>query len=79
MFRFGIRADKYHEFMFLVLTHLAPVWTGPKPFTAVYSLKYCGIEKPMKIEKAKMNFVLKLFKLQNWMKLRPPTPVHAHI
>jgi hypothetical protein len=43
----------------------------------VYSLKYCGIDKPMKIEKPSINFVRKLFRLQNWRKLRPPEPVDA--
>ena len=46
-------------------THLAPVWTGPKPLIAVYSLKYWGTDKPRKIEKPNMNFVLKLLRLQN--------------
>lgn len=56
-------------------THLALVWTGPKPLIAVYSLKYCGTDKPMKMEKPSMNFVRKLLRLQNWRKLRPPAPV----
>lgn len=49
-----------------LLTHLALVWTGPKPLMAVYSLKYCGIESPRKMEKPNTNFVLKLLRLQNW-------------
>lgn len=56
-------------------THLPEVWTGPNPCIAVYSLKYCGIEKPRKIEKPRMNFVRKLLRLQNWRKLTPAAPV----
>jgi hypothetical protein len=43
----------------------------------VYSLKYCGIERPMKTENPRINFVLKLFRLQNWRILRPAEPVHV--
>lgn len=28
----------------------------------------------MKMENPRMNFVLKLFRLQNWSRLRPPAP-----
>nr|GMD07207.1 hypothetical protein Iba_chr06cCG4990 [Ipomoea batatas]GMD08773.1 hypothetical protein Iba_chr06dCG1750 [Ipomoea batatas] len=34
-------------------------------------LKYCGTESPMKNENPRMNFVLKLLRLQNWSKPRP--------
>lgn len=60
--------------MFVVFTHLALVWTGPYLLRAVYWLKYCGIDNPMKTENPRMNFVLKLLRLQNWSKLRPPAP-----
>lgn len=40
-------------------THLAWVRTGP------YSTKYCGMESPINIENPRINFPLKLFKLQN--------------
>ena len=52
------------------------MWTGPKPLIAVYSLKYCATDNPKKIEKPRTNFVLKLLRLQNWRKLRPPTPTN---
>lgn len=61
----------------LLHTQRAPVWTGPYPLIAVYSLKYWGMDKPRKTEKPKMNLVLKLFKLQNWRKLKPPAPTYA--
>ena len=57
------------------ITHRAPVWTGPKPLIASYSLKYWGIDKPKKIENPSMNFVRKLLRLQNWRKLKPTEPV----
>jgi hypothetical protein len=44
---------------------------------AVCSLKYCGIDRPRKIEKPSMNNVLKLFRLQNCSKLSPPAPTYA--
>lgn len=58
----------------LGLTHLPEEWTGPKPFIAVYSLKYWGMEKPIKTENPSMNFVRKLLRLQNWRKLKPAAP-----
>lgn len=50
------------------------MWTGPYPATDAYSLKYCGTDKPMKKEKPRINFVLKLLRLHNW---RYPSPAEA--
>jgi len=58
----------------IIRTQVPPVWTGPRPETKRYSLKYCGTERPKKREKPRMNFVLKLFRLQNW---RSPRPAEA--
>jgi len=41
----------------------------------VCSLKYCGIDRPRKIEKPSMNNVLKLFRLQNCSKPSPPARI----
>lgn len=48
-------------------------WIGMKPGcgTGRYSVTYSGTESPVKREKPNMNFVLKLFKLQNCSKPRP--------
>jgi len=35
-------------------------------------VKYCGMERPRKNENPNTNFVLKLFRLQNWRKPSPP-------
>jgi hypothetical protein len=59
----------------LDLTHLARVCTGPKPATEVYSLKYCGTDRPINKENPRMNFVRKLFRLQNCRNPTPAIPV----
>jgi hypothetical protein len=45
----------------------------------VYSLKYWGTDRPMKMENPTMNLVLKLLRLQNWRKLRPHAPANMNI
>lgn len=70
--------ERWRGWKGFIHTHLPLVWTGPKPLMAVYSLKYWGTDRPMKIEKPNMNFTRKLLRLQNWRKLRPPAPAHAH-